>query len=103
MVSVSEGDGCPRVSFVNTPNSCPLSYYTATRRQQTQNVGSIYDGSYGVDSQDIMNIPFIGFGSFTLLPDQQSYGPTDPYLDSYTNILNAGIDWILKQTQSAAA
>lgn len=50
-----------------------------------------------------MNIPFIGFGSFTLLPDQQSYGPTDPYLDSYTNILNAGIDWILKQTQSAAA
>ncbi|KAG8217511.1 glycoside hydrolase family 5 protein [Butyriboletus roseoflavus] len=76
---------------------------TATRRQETQGVGSNYDGTYGVDSQDIMNIPYIGFGSFTLFPDQQSYGFTDPYLDSYTNMLNSGIDWIIKQAQSAAA
>jgi len=76
---------------------------TITRRQETQSLGSNYDGSYGVDSQDIMNIPNIGFGSFTLFPDQQSYGPTDPYLDSYTNTLSSGIDWILKQAQSAAA
>ncbi|KAH0830561.1 glycoside hydrolase family 5 protein [Lanmaoa asiatica] len=76
---------------------------TTTRRQQTQSVGSNYDGSYGVDSQDIMNIPYIGFGSFTLFPDQQSYGPADPYLDSYTNTLNSGVDWILKQVQSGAA
>ena len=103
MVSVSEGDGCPQVSFVNTPNFCLLSDCTATRRQETQSVGSNYDGSYGVDSQDIMNIPNIGFGSFMLFPDQQSYGPTDPYLDTYTNTLDSGIDWILKQTQSAAA
>ncbi|KAI9566434.1 glycoside hydrolase family 5 protein [Boletus coccyginus] len=76
---------------------------TATRRQETQSVGSNYDGSYGVDSQDIMNIPDIGFGSFTLFPDQQSYGLTDPYLDSYTNMLDSGSDWISKQAQSAAA
>ncbi|KAN0077293.1 glycoside hydrolase family 5 protein [Tylopilus felleus] len=76
---------------------------SATRRQETQDVGSIYDGSYGVDSQDITNIPDIGFGSFTLFPDQQSYGPVDPNLDPYTNTLNTGTDWILKQAQSAAA
>ncbi|KAF8559570.1 glycoside hydrolase family 5 protein [Imleria badia] len=76
---------------------------TATRRQETQSVGSNYDGSYGVDSQDIMNIPSIGFGSFMLFPDQQSYSPTDPYLNSYTNMLNSGIDWIHKQAQSGAA
>lgn len=103
MASVSEGDGCPRVSFVNAPNLCLLNYYTATRRQETPSVGSNYDGSYGVDSQDIMNIPNIGFSSFTLFPDQQSYSPPDPYLDAYTNTLNSGIDWILKQAQSAAA
>lgn len=103
MASVSEDDGCPRVSFVNTLDFCSLSYCTATRRQETQDVGSIYDGSYGVDSQDITNIPDIGFGSFTLFPDQQSYGPVDPNLDPYTNTLNTGTDWILKQAQSAAA
>lgn len=85
------------------PSFCLTNYYTATRRQETQGVGSNYDGSYGVDSQDIMNIPYIGFGSFMFFPDQQYYGPTDPYLDSFTNILNSGIDWILKQAQSAAA
>ncbi|KAF8447969.1 glycoside hydrolase family 5 protein [Boletus edulis BED1] len=76
---------------------------TATRRQETQSVGPTYDGSYGVDSQDILNIPNIGFGSFMLFPDQQSYGPTDPNLDPYTNTLNLGTDWIVKQTQSANA
>ncbi|KAF9246526.1 glycoside hydrolase family 5 protein [Melanogaster broomeanus] len=76
---------------------------SATRRQESQSVGSIYDGSYGVDSQDIMNIPNIGFGSFTLFPDQQSYGPDDPNLQPYENTLNSGIDWIIKQAQSAAA
>ncbi|KAG6376142.1 glycoside hydrolase family 5 protein [Boletus reticuloceps] len=76
---------------------------TATRRQETQSVGPTYDGSYGVDSQDILNIPNIGFGSFMLFPDQQSYGPADPSLDSYTNTLDLGIDWIIKQTQSANA
>lgn len=50
-----------------------------------------------------MNIPDIGFGSYTLFPDQQSYGSPDPYLDSYTNTVNSGIDWILMQAQSAAA
>ena len=68
-----------------------------------QGVGPNYDGAYGVDSQDISNIPDIGFGAFTLFPDQQSYGPTDPNLDPYTNTLNSGIDWILKQSQSADA
>ncbi|KAI6039068.1 hypothetical protein EDC04DRAFT_1826250 [Pisolithus marmoratus] len=53
---------------------------TATRRQQSQEVGSAYDGSYGVDSQDIMNIPDISFGSFQLFPDQDTYAPSDPSL-----------------------
>lgn len=103
MASASEGDGCPQVRSANTPNFCPLNYCAATRRQETQTVGSAYDGTYGVDSQDIMNIPDIGFGSFTLFPDQQSYGPSNPLLDSYTNTVDSGTNWILVQAQSAAA
>ncbi|KAG6335366.1 hypothetical protein ID866_3729 [Astraeus odoratus] len=75
---------------------------TATRRQ-SQDVGSAYDGAYGVDSQDILNIPEIGFGSFQLFPDQYSYAPSDPSLSSYQNLVNQGVEWITSQAQSASA
>ncbi|KAI6109817.1 glycoside hydrolase family 5 protein [Pisolithus sp. B1] len=76
---------------------------TATRRQQAPEVGSASDGSYGVDSQDIMNIPDINFGTFQLFPDQDSYAPNDPSLSSYQNVVNSGVDWITNQAQSANA
>ncbi|KAI6108978.1 glycoside hydrolase family 5 protein [Pisolithus croceorrhizus] len=76
---------------------------TATRRQEAPEVGSANDGSYGVDSQDIMNIPNINFGTFQLFPDQNSYAPNDPSLSSYQNIVNSGVDWITNQAQSANA
>ncbi|KAI6109190.1 glycoside hydrolase family 5 protein [Pisolithus croceorrhizus] len=76
---------------------------TGTRRQQAPEVGSAYDGSYGVDSQDIMNIPNINFGTFQLFPDQDSYAPNDSSLSSYQNSINSGVDWIKNQAQSAAA
>ncbi|KAI6108974.1 glycoside hydrolase family 5 protein [Pisolithus croceorrhizus] len=58
---------------------------TGTRRQQSPEVGSAYDGSYG------------------LFPDQNSYAPNDPSLSPYENSVNSGIDWIKNQAQSAAA
>lgn len=76
---------------------------TATRRQQSQEVGTAYDGSYGVDSQDILNIPDISFGTFQLFPDQDTYAASDPSLSSYQNMVNSGVDWITNQAQSAAA
>jgi len=75
----------------------------ATRRQQSQGVGSTYDGSYGVDSQDIMNIPGVSFGTFQLFPDQQSYSPYDPSSSTYDNLVSQGVDWITNQAQSASA
>ncbi|KAG1831766.1 glycoside hydrolase family 5 protein [Suillus variegatus] len=76
---------------------------TATKRQQSSTSGSLYDGSYGVDSQDISNIPDIGFSSFQLFPDQQSYGPDDPNVPSWQSIEQNGAQWITTQAQSAAA
>ncbi|KAG2050694.1 glycoside hydrolase family 5 protein [Suillus hirtellus] len=76
---------------------------TTTKRQQSSTSGSLYDGSYGVDSQDISNIPDIGFSSFQLFPDQQSYGPDDPNVPSWQSIEQNGAQWITTQAQSAAA
>ncbi|KAG2349908.1 glycoside hydrolase family 5 protein [Suillus weaverae] len=76
---------------------------TATKRQQTPTLGSVYDGSYGVDSQDISNIPDIGFSSFQLFPDQQSYGPVDPNVAPWQSIEQNGAQWIITQAQTASA
>lgn len=76
---------------------------TATKRQQTSTTGTLYDGSYGVDSQDISNIPDIGFSSFQLFPDQQSYGPDDPNIAPWQSVEQNGAQWITTQAQSASA
>ncbi|KAJ6545495.1 glycoside hydrolase superfamily [Mycena capillaripes] len=63
---------------------------TPTRRQDDVGTGSAFDGSEGVDSEDILSIPEIGFGSFQLLPDQNSYAPGDPNLSAFNYTLLAG-------------
>ncbi|KIK57840.1 glycoside hydrolase family 5 protein [Collybiopsis luxurians FD-317 M1] len=75
---------------------------TPTKRQDgVQGVGSAFDGSQGVDSEDILNIPQIGFGSFQLFPDQNSYGVDDPSLPAFNNTLQSGLDWITTHGQVA--
>jgi mannan endo-1,4-beta-mannosidase len=57
-------------------------------------VGPAFDGSQGVDSEDILGIPQIGFSSFQLFPDQNTYGPDDPNLPAFNNTLQQGLEWI---------
>ncbi|KAF7338302.1 Glycoside hydrolase family 5 protein [Mycena venus] len=73
---------------------------TPTRRQDDVGMGSAFDGSEGVDSEDILNIPQIGFGSFQLFPDQNSYAPDDPNLSAFNNTLQAGLDWIKRHGEA---
>jgi len=68
-----------------------------TRRQSEASpfgTGVNFDGSTGVDGEDILNIPEIGFGSFQLFPDQDSLGNDDPDLPLFNNTLQQGLDWI---------
>lgn len=65
-----------------------------------EGVGSAFDGSSGVDSEDILNIPQIGFGTFQLFPDQNVYGPSDPTLPAFNNTVNIGLDWIRRHADS---
>ena len=70
-------------------------------RRQDSSLGSAYDGSYGVDTEDILGIPQIAFSTFQMFPDQFQYAPTDPSLSSYNNTIQMGIEWIEKQAQTA--
>ncbi|KAI9466203.1 glycoside hydrolase [Lactarius psammicola] len=76
-------------------------------KRQAGGVGSAFDGTFGVDSQDILSIPEIGFGSFQLFPDQNSYGtvPTQfmPPSSDFTGTVQQGTAWIQAQAASALA
>ncbi|KAG7092448.1 hypothetical protein E1B28_008802 [Marasmius oreades] len=74
---------------------------TPTRRQVGNGVGSAYDGSAGVDSQDILAIKEISFSSFQLFPDQNSYGVDDPNLSPYDNMVQNGVEWITAHARAA--
>jgi len=75
----------------------------ATQRRQDSSTGPAFDGSFGIDTQDITNIPEVGFGSFQLFPDQNRYFPPDPSLPAFNNTVQEGIDWIQLQAQTAAS
>lgn len=70
-------------------------------RRQDNSLGSAYDGSHGVDSEDILGIPQISFSSFQLFPDQDTYAPDDPNLPPFNNTVQTGLDWIQKQARTA--
>jgi len=72
-----------------------------TKRQSDQGVGPAFDGSSGVDSEDIINIPQVGYGTFQLFPDQNSYGPDDPSLSPFNNTVQQGLSWIQSQANVA--
>jgi mannan endo-1,4-beta-mannosidase len=70
-------------------------------------VGSSFDGSQGVDSEDINNIPEIGFSTFQLFPDQNSYSTIAsahiPPRSDFNGTVQQGVAWIQAQADSARA
>jgi mannan endo-1,4-beta-mannosidase len=69
--------------------------------QQNSDLGSAFDGSEGVDSEDILGIPEIDFSTFQFCPDQDQYEPDDPNLSPFNNTIRAGLEWIKDQAQTA--
>jgi mannan endo-1,4-beta-mannosidase len=83
------------LSLLNSFYNLFLIFLTATRRQaDEQGVGPAFDGSLGIDAEDILNIPQIGFGTFQLFPDQNNYGPNNPNLPPFNNTVQTGLTWI---------
>ncbi|KAK0210748.1 glycoside hydrolase family 5 protein [Desarmillaria ectypa] len=75
-----------------------------TRRQEENEIGTAFDGSAGVDTEDILNIPEIGYSSFQLFPDQNTYtnGAADSGLSNFQSVLQEGLDWIRMQAELSA-
>jgi mannan endo-1,4-beta-mannosidase len=74
--------------------------WVASRQTPDHGVGASFDGSQGVDAEDILNIPEIGFGSFQLFPDQNTYGFDDPTLDPFENTVQIGLNWIQRHAEA---
>ncbi|KZP24938.1 glycoside hydrolase family 5 protein [Athelia psychrophila] len=80
---------------------CP-KLFPAKGKLERRWVGSAYNGSQGVDSEDILGIPEIGYSSFQMFTDQDTYGSVDPSIPAYNQTVDTGVDWI-KQHVAAAA
>lgn len=76
------------------PYSCTYCLHAA-RKRQSNSFGPVFDGSFGVDTEDLANTPGIDFNSLQFFPDQTSFGPLGP-VDTHniTNVIQNGLDWI---------
>jgi len=74
----------------------------AVRKRQSNTFGPDLDGSFGVDTEDLANTPGIGFSTFQLFPNQNTFGP-DGVIDpnNTTDVTQNGIDWINLHAETA--
>ncbi|KAG2024020.1 CEL4b mannanase [Coprinopsis cinerea AmutBmut pab1-1] len=80
---------------------CPKRFAKDFTKPTSSLPGSAFDGSYGVDTEDILAIPSIDFGSFQLFPDQVNYFPTVD--DSFaTKAIGDGGKWISAHSNTAS-
>jgi len=72
------------------------------KRQSNNGIGPDFDGSFGIDTEDLANIPAVDFSSLQFFPDQITFGP-DGFIDlsNATNVSQNGIDWINLHSQTA--
>jgi mannan endo-1,4-beta-mannosidase len=76
-------------------------WVSTTTRPQDSGLGPAFDGSEGVDSEDILGIPQIHFATFQYFPDQNEYEPDNPNLSPFNDTVQVGLGWIKKQAQTA--
>ncbi|CCA78057.1 related to beta-mannanase [Serendipita indica DSM 11827] len=75
---------------------------TSLTKRQSNGFGPLYDGSYGVDTEDLVNAPNVDFSSFQFFPDQNTYGPlTVGNAIDFNQVVQAGIDWIEQHAATA--
>ncbi|KAF8989119.1 mannanase [Cyathus striatus] len=80
---------------------CKKLFATQSTQPTTSLPGPSFDGTYGVDTEDIMAIPSIDFGSLQLFPDQTEYFPAVSN-SSATNSIAGGSTWVALHSNSAA-
>jgi mannan endo-1,4-beta-mannosidase len=62
---------------------------------RSNTLGPLFDGSFGIDTEDLANIPDIDFSTVQYFPDQNSVGPDGEIdLTDHLKIAQSGIDWV---------
>jgi len=79
---------------------CPKKYAKKFTQPSPGLPGKSFDGSYGVDTEDIIAIPSIDFGSFQLFPDQVQYFP-EVNGDFAANAIGDGGKWVAVHSNTA--
>jgi mannan endo-1,4-beta-mannosidase len=85
---------------------CPKIYASSSSDNQVSPGGPTFDGSFGVDTEDIISVPSIDFGSFQLFPDQVHYFPGhDDFPRGVPNFASTAIiqgnSWVTRHTATA--
>ncbi|TFK71218.1 glycoside hydrolase family 5 protein [Pluteus cervinus] len=65
--------------------------------------GSALDGSFVVDTEDIIAVPGIDFGSFQLFPDQADYGTFASQGSFLINSITTGNGWISEHVNTSTS
>jgi mannan endo-1,4-beta-mannosidase len=81
--------------------SCTKLFAKQSTKPSTSLPGPSFDGSYGVDTEDILAVPCIDFGSLQLFPDQTEYFPPVSN-NSATNSISGGNTWLAVHSNSAS-
>jgi len=81
-------------------NKCPKLYAHKKGKRDFSPVGPSFDGSFGVDTEDIISIPTIDFGSFQYFPDQVCYFKDTPANKTIANIAS-GDHWVIRHSDTA--
>jgi len=80
--------------------NCPKLFANKKAKRDFSPVGPSFDGSFGVDTEDIISIPTIDFGSFQYFPDQVSYFQDTPANRTIANIAS-GDHWVIRHSDTA--
>jgi mannan endo-1,4-beta-mannosidase len=91
---VTAGDG----GFYCT--NCPKIYASSSSNTQVSDSGPTFDGFFGVDTEDIISVPCIDFGSFQLFPDQVHYFPGDEPNPEHVGTVQ-GNRWVTRHSTTA--
>jgi len=94
---VTAGDG----GFYCLQQECKKKYAKSFTNPSPLLSGKSFDGSYGVDTEDILAVPHIDFGSFQLFPDQVEYFPPIQGVDATVKALGDGGKWVTLHSRTA--
>jgi len=81
-------------------NKCPKLFAHSKAKRDFSPVGPAFDGSFGVDTEDIISIPTIDFGSFQYFPDEICYFKDTP-ANRTTAEIASGSHWVIRHSDTA--